>query len=161
MFFRGEYHFLSNFSPSIINYHGKTYTCVESAFQAQKSLDDEIQRQFAAGGPFSQPLNAKRAGKTILLRQDWEDVKDSIMLDLLRLKFSNPGLKAKLLATGDQKIIEENAWNDTYWGVCRGMGQNRLGVLLMQVREEYSRVKSREPVDECDHEQQSFDDKTY
>ncbi len=58
------------------------------------------------------------------------------MLDLLRIKFTIPTLRERLLATGDQTLIEGNTWGDTYWGVCRGVGLNNLGTLLMQVREE-------------------------
>jgi predicted NAD-dependent protein-ADP-ribosyltransferase YbiA (DUF1768 family) len=58
------------------------------------------------------------------------------MLDALRDKFSDPELRAKLLATGDEFLVEGNHWGDTYWGVCNGKGRNMLGSLLMKVREE-------------------------
>jgi predicted NAD-dependent protein-ADP-ribosyltransferase YbiA (DUF1768 family) len=58
------------------------------------------------------------------------------MLSALRIKFKNPELRAMLLTTGDEELIEGNWWRDTYWGVCEGIGQNKLGKLLMQVREE-------------------------
>jgi predicted NAD-dependent protein-ADP-ribosyltransferase YbiA (DUF1768 family) len=60
------------------------------------------------------------------------------MLNLLRQKFQNPELREKLLCTGKLELIEGNYWGDTYWGVCRGVGENRLGKLLMLVREEAS-----------------------
>jgi len=58
------------------------------------------------------------------------------MLDLVRKKFENPLLRAMLLATEDAVLVEGNTWNDTFWGVCRGRGENWLGRILMQVREE-------------------------
>ena len=50
-------------------------------------------------------------------------------------------LKEMLLLTGDQEIIEENYWGDTFWGVCRGKGQNHLGKILMKVRDELRGIK--------------------
>ena len=86
------------------------------------------------------PVKIKRFGKTIKLRLDWEEVKVQIMLGLLRQKFKKgSSLGNRLLATGNQKLIEGNTWGDTFWGVCQGKGLNVLGKLLMQVRDEISR----------------------
>ena len=80
---------------------------------------------------------AKRLGKRVELRPDWEDVKIDIMRQVLKSKFTqNPELKAKLIATGDAELIEGNNWNDRFWGVCNGKGQNHLGRLLMELRAE-------------------------
>ena len=131
--FRGEYAFLSNFAPCKVTYNGRTYKTVEHAFQAAKSLDPDIRWQFqycrSAG-------EAKQRGKMVKLRPDWEEIKDKVMLTGLRKKFTDPELRSLLLATGDEELIEGNYWGDTYWGVCNGAGQNKLGKLLMQVREE-------------------------
>lgn len=67
----------------------------------------------------------------------WDTVKTVIMYDLLKQKFGKEPFKTKLLNTGDAKLVEGNWWNDTYWGVCNGVGENRLGILLMLVREYY------------------------
>ena len=53
---------------------------------------------------------------------------------VLRQKFAHPDLLAMLLATGDMELVEDNDWDDTYWGVCNGLGQNHLGKLLMKIR---------------------------
>ena len=58
------------------------------------------------------------------------------MLDILRIKFADPGLAKLLAETGEQELVEYNPWHDTYWGVCDGVGQNKLGKLLMKVRGE-------------------------
>ena len=55
---------------------------------------------------------------------------------LLRQKFGDAWLRAKLLATGDAELIEGNYWHDTFWGMCNGKGENHLGRLLMEVRSE-------------------------
>ena len=49
----------------------------------------------------------------------------------------NPVLAEKLLATGDDELVEFNTWNDKYWGVCRGEGENKLGKVLMRIRQEF------------------------
>jgi len=58
------------------------------------------------------------------------------MTDLVRQKFSNPQLAKQLLDTKDFELIEGNTWGDTFWGVCSGKGQNNLGKILMQIRNE-------------------------
>lgn len=136
--FEGEYAFLSNFyfSPMIID--NVVYTTNEHFFQAMKSLNPK-ERQAIVLAPT--PGKAKRLGRKVSLRKDWEDIKEEIMLTGLRHKFSNPELRKKLLATGNEELIEGTTWHDNYWGicdceVCGGQGKNRLGKLLMQVREE-------------------------
>ena len=59
------------------------------------------------------------------------------MEDICRAKFTqNEELKKKLIDTGDATLIEGNTWNDTFWGVCNGVGENNLGKILMKIREE-------------------------
>jgi len=63
----------------------------------------------------------------------------------VRAKFEqNPDLAAKLIATGDEELVEGNTWGDTYWGVCRGVGQNKLGKILMNVRQELAALPEGE-----------------
>ena len=130
--FRGEYAFLSNFHKCTVEYEGMTYPSVEHAFQAAKNPDPEYRRSVAAA---ASPVTAKRMGKKTALRRDWEQVKEWIMYELLLSKFSDPDLREKLLATGDAVLIEGNKHWDRYWGVCSGSGLNKLGKLLMKVRE--------------------------
>lgn len=134
--FRDNYWFLSNFYSSSISLDGLVYPTVEHAYQAAKSTDvtDRIKIQGAATA-----AEAKRLGRRVNMRPDWEQVRDDVMLQSLRLKFA-PGtpLAVALLETGDQELVEENFWGDTYWGACGGVGENKLGKLLMQVRKELS-----------------------
>lgn len=136
--FEGEYAFLSNFyfSPMIID--NVVYTTNEHYFQAMKSLNPK-ERQAIVLAPT--PGKAKHLGRKVSLRKDWEDIKEEVMLTGLRHKFSNPELRKKLLATGNEELIEGTTWHDNYWGICDceacgRQGKNRLGKLLMQVREE-------------------------
>ena len=131
--FRGFYYFLSNFSDSKIEYKGYTYLNAEAAFHAQKN-DSHTYKHLMQ---FQNASLAKKEGRRIKLRKDWEEVKDQIMYEIVLAKFSqNKDLKRKLLATGNKRLIEGNIWNDTYWGICKGKGQNKLGKILMKVREE-------------------------
>lgn len=131
--FENEFAFLSNFYPSKICYEGIDYPTVEHAFQAAKTFDFE-QRVGIAAAPT--PGKAKRMGRSVSLRPDWEEVKDSIMEELVRRKFKDKYLALLLWSTGDKELIEGNSWNDTYWGVCNGVGRNQLGKTLMKIREE-------------------------
>jgi ribA/ribD-fused uncharacterized protein len=133
--FAGEYRFLSNFYPAAVDLDGSTYPTVEHAYQAAKSLEPSTQAKVKRA---PRPGDAKRLGRQIRLRPDWEDVKVGIMRDLVRQKFtSHPDLRARLLATGDAELVEGNYWHDTFWGQCPvGTGFNHLGRILMEVRAE-------------------------
>lgn len=134
--FRDEYLFLSNFYLAPVTYRGLTYQNNEAAFQAQKCLTREEQLPFTT----LRPNEAKRLGRQVALRPDWEDVKLQIMEEIVRAKFTqNPELKEQLLATGDLLLMEGNTWHDLYWGVDSKTweGQNHLGEILMQVRREF------------------------
>jgi len=131
--FSGEYSFLSNFHHCHVPYNGNFYRNAEAAFQAQKTLDEEVKEEFER----LDPLRAKRKGRKLELRSDWESVKVNIMKEVVKSKFmSNPELRNKLIATRDAELIEFNNWRDVFWGVCNGKGENQLGKLLMQVRKE-------------------------
>ncbi|MBZ4649256.1 NADAR family protein [Thermosipho sp. (in: thermotogales)] len=135
--FRGPYSFLSNFYTCKVYYEGITYRSVEAAFQAAKTLDINTRLKFVN----LSALEAKKLGHSIPLRSDWEQVKDEIMEELVRNKFMrNERLRKKLLETGDAELIEGNYWDDMYWGVCNGKGQNKLGKILMKIREELKEV---------------------
>ena len=129
--FKGKYFFLSNFFPSNILYQGILYHNAEVAFQAQKdpSRCEEFRRL--------NPSEAKRLGRRVKLRSDWEQVKDDIMYDVVNNKFmQNKKLAEQLMATGEEDLVEGNDWGDRYWGVCRGVGKNKLGQILKRVRSE-------------------------
>lgn len=123
---------MSNFWPSEVTLDGVVYATVEHAYQAAKSIDP-AKREIVRDMP--QPAMAKRAGRRLKSRTDWEQVKVGVMRALLAEKFA-PGtrLAAQLDATGDVVLEEGNTWGDTFWGVCRGTGLNTLGRLLMEIR---------------------------
>jgi N-glycosidase YbiA len=134
--FSGEYRFLSNFWFSTFVVDGVSFEFNEKWYMAHKTLDPlEVNHIMAC----LKPGECKAAGRTVTLRPDWEDVKDEVMLQGLRLKFGqNAELAQRLLDTGKRYLEETNTWGDTYWGVCQGKGKNMLGIQLMRVRAELS-----------------------
>lgn len=136
--FRDEYFFLSNFYPVEIKLDGIVYPNAETAFQAQKTLDVEERRKFSM---LKNPVQAKRLGRKVKLRDDWEEVKLDIMTEIVSQKFlQHPHLIEMLLQTGDEELIEGNKWGDRFWGVCKGKGENHLGKILMKIRDAYKSI---------------------
>lgn len=141
--FRAKYWFLSNFYPCNIEYQAIQYKCVEAAFQASKSENMLMRAKFST----LNGAKAKSLGRKVDLRNDWDSVKQEIMLELLFLKFGNNGdLLRQLLDTGKSQLVEDNNWHDNFWGNCicdsrnecrQNPGLNLLGKSLMVVREVY------------------------
>lgn len=140
--FNNKYEFLSNFYACQTQYEGRWYPTSEHAYQAAKTLDDDL-RVFIAMAPT--PGEAKKRGQEVPLRENWEEIKDQVMYEIVQEKFRNPYLKNKLIKTineGYDGFCEDNWWHDNYWGdcqcdKCRNIeGQNKLGKILMQVANE-------------------------
>lgn len=132
--FRGEYSWLSNFAKCEIVYKNTVYPSVENAYQSAKNNDEEWKK-------FCSTENAiivKKNSHKIILIENWNFIKLSIMEELLRQKFIfNDYYKKKLIETKDEYIEEGNTWHDTFWGVniISGKGENHLGKLIMQIRD--------------------------
>jgi len=139
--FSGEHAFLSNFyfSP-FTDTRGLRFDTVEHYFQAQKAVkfvDHEVIRTSGA------PSEAKYLGRKIRLREDWEQIKDAVMMYALMMKFnSDPKLASCLVETGSALLLEGNGWHDNYWGDCwcekceNNRGLNKLGEYLMFIRKD-------------------------
>lgn len=126
----------SNFSKHSFTLGGKPWQTVEHYFQAQKFVGTP-QEDAIRTAP--DPMTAKRLGNSreYPLRSDWEAVKDTIMRDAVRAKFTqNEDIREILLGTRDELLIEA-AYNDSYWGSGPdGLGENKLGLTLMEIRNE-------------------------
>ena len=130
--FKGEYYYLSNFYHPCLTWHDDLlYLNSEAAYQAAKTLDKTTRAKFQGLTPW----NAKKLGRQIKMREDWDQVKLQIMWEVIWSKFMfHPYLKFRLAQTGEEELTELNNWGDSYWGVCDGQGENHLGRLLMELR---------------------------
>lgn len=131
MKFRGEYYFLSNMYPCLVRVDGRIFRSAEAAFQSRKCLIPEETAAFQGLDGFQ----AKKLGRYVKLRPDWNDIRLAEMEKVLRQKFRNQLLLSQLKEISGP-IVEDNDWGDTFWGCCRGTGQNHLGKLLMKIRDE-------------------------
>ena len=131
----------SNMHENKIVFAGLTFTSSENLYQAFKSKDYEVWKEFSS----LEPKESKKRGKKIPLREDWDKQKEMFMHLCLLLKFKqNPELKKLLLKTKAESIVELNTHHDNYWGICECekckdiKGENRLGNLLVVVRGEFN-----------------------
>lgn len=131
MYFRNEYDFLSNFYRSPIVVGKYTFQCAEAAFQAMKcTKESDVIALTKMNG-----AEAKKFGRRVDLRKNWNTYRLRAMQYVLDLKFQqNPGLLSRLKAI-EEPIVENNTWNDTFWGVCNGVGKNHLGKILTAIKE--------------------------
>lgn len=136
--FVGEYRWLSNFHPCKVLLDAVEYESTEHAYQAAKTLDTFERFRIRDA---ETPGKAKKLGRRLKVRSDWESVKLQVMEMLLRQKFAQPELKQLLIDTGDRELIEGNHWHDLFWGVDQTTreGQNHLGKILMKIRDEIRR----------------------
>ena len=133
---REEYGEFSNFAKFGVELDGSWWPTVEHYFQAQKFESEAYREKIRTAHSAKEAANLGRS-RDFPLRDDWEEVKDSVMLFAVRKKFeTHAQLRERLLSTGHAPIVE-NAPGDYYWGCGRdGSGKNRLGQILEQVRQE-------------------------
>ncbi len=128
--FVGENSFLSNFYPCKVKIDDMVFSNAEAAFQSRRTTSEQQRRFFQN----MLPSEARRSGAKLTQRPDWDAVKVEEMRTVLRAKFADPDMKAKLLATSNATII--NTDDDTFWGVHDDKGENQLGKLLTAIRDE-------------------------
>ena len=132
--FQDDYRWLSNFAPCKIFYNGYFFNSTENAYQAAKCANVEDILLFVN----IEPGHAKRLGRKIKVRSDWEAVKLNLMKEFNTQKFNIPKYEELLIDTDSRLLQEGNKWNDKFWGVClkTGEGENNLGKIIMDIREE-------------------------
>lgn len=131
--FFGDYRCFSNFHMCEIEWEGIKYPSSEHAYMAAKTLDQESRLKIAS---LTNPAAAKKFGRELELRENWDEIKFDIMFDILMYKFiHHKDIRKILLETGDLYLEETNNWGDVIWGVCNGKGTNELGKTLMRVRD--------------------------
>ena len=147
--FSGSYRFLSNFEECNVYYEGQAYRSVEHAYVAAKTTDLLIRKEIQA---LPTSGKVKRYGRKLELRRGWDNLKYSIMFDLVEQKFYEEPYKSLLLATkGD--IFEGNSWGDKYWGVVWNEdgsydGLNHLGEIIMNIRHDLLLENKPSPIDQ-------------
>ncbi len=131
----------SNFSPHRVTIYGTLYPTSEHAFQVNKYIHNAQYHNIIAMA--SSPAEAKKLGSSrkIKLRDDWDDVKNNIMYQIVKAKFQqNHDIRKILLSTNNAELIE-HTFRDKYWGDGGdGSGRNQLGETLMRVRSEFMNV---------------------
>jgi len=136
--FSGKYAYLSNFYPCRVSLDGVTYPSIEHAYQAAKTTIFAQREKIRMA---ETPGQAKKLGRRLGIRLGWDEMKASVMLDLLEQKFRQPVFRKALVETGETVLIEGNDWHDCYWGICYcgncvGKGSNHLGNSIMFIRQE-------------------------
>jgi len=133
--FRVEYMFLSNFDTEYSTlYRSIFFKSSEHAYQWAKCANDAGRRRVRDA---KTPADAKRIGHHVLMRANWDTERVKYMRNIIHAKFSHGSDYARmLLDTGDALLIEGNKHGDTFWGQCNGVGENWLGILLMERRAE-------------------------
>jgi len=124
----------SNMIESPFLWDGINWRSVENFYQAHKTTDYHAMVYVSK----LEPRAAKKWGKNMKIRSDWNAIKYDVMLEGLRVKFRIPEWRMRLLETKSEILIEWNNWNDKIWGVSikDNQGENLLGQALMQVRDE-------------------------
>lgn len=146
--FKGMDRFLSNFWPAHVEYNGRAYKSAEAAFQAQKCADpaDSIAFENLSA------LDAKKLGRKVDMRPDWDDVKVRVMYAIVLDKFErNEDLRIQLLGTWGMILVEGNDWGDRFWGVdiATNQGDNMLGQILQAVRAKLKDRAEPEFLEKC------------
>lgn len=135
-FYEKEYYMLSNFSAFAISWNGKLYATSEHIYQAEKFEDETIREMIRES---LSPYDTKRIAHTHKqhYKENWEGTKRAVMKRILQEKVKQHSyIKEKLLLSGTREIIEDSP-SDSFWGSrSDGKGENTLGKLWMEIREE-------------------------
>lgn len=133
-YFFGPYRFLSNFYQHPQFTEGIWWPTNEHYYQYKKATSEQDYWKERILEKLD-PKWAKHIGcYKIPIPANWDQIKDDVMMAGLRSKFKDPFLANLLMDTDPLPLIEGNHWGDTYWGMCKGRGLNRLGEMLMQIR---------------------------
>jgi len=141
-FYEHEFYVFSNFSSFMIEWKGKLYMTSEHAYHSEKFEDEKLKEQIRNARSAHEALKLAKANKD-KYRNDWATIKLNIMKEILRAKVKqHPYVEKKLIESGDKELIEDS-WRDSYWGWgAHKDGENHLGKLWMEVRDEFMNQNS-------------------
>ena len=131
----------SNFEPfeTPMQYQGMEFKSVETFYQAMKCEKRDIETRRKIAG--ATPAQSKKLGRAVKMRPDWAEIKDAVMEYALRYKFATGTTWHTRLMQAKGEIVEWNYWGDRIWGATKRLpngeldGENRLGKLLMKIRD--------------------------
>lgn len=147
--FKGRFRFLSNYYLTEINYEGLVYPSSEHAYAAAKTDVPYLKQCIAK---MNSPAEAKKFGRSVKLFEDWDEIKDRKMYEILKVKFKKNSILGDKLEKLDYYLVEGNTWHDNYWGCCfcdecsearditGEKAKNKLGRLLMKIRKELHKI---------------------
>ena len=142
-FYPPEYYVFDNFSSFQVEYKGKKYPTSEHAYQSMKFInsDPELAEKIRNAKSAHEAFKMAEANKE-KRQKDWDDIKLDVMKEILLCKLEqHEYVQKKLLQSGDREIVEDS-WRDPYWGWGENRdGENHLGKLWMEIREEHRNVK--------------------
>ena len=142
--FRGQWRWLSNFWPCKVTFLDVTFPTVENAYQAAKFEEPDLRLCFVGLEPGdAKRLGGPKGGLSEFVRKDWDWARWVVMTNLLWQKAISDEIMPLLMGTGDEEIVEGNWWGDTFWGVCKGKGENHLGKIWMAHRSEIRAMHCR------------------
>lgn len=130
----------SNLYKRVIEFEGEVFPTAEHAYQAGKARKPVV-REWLMAAPSPSLLAMAAHGLYVWdIASDWSKIKFERMKSILVAKFTqHDDLRTLLLGTGNARLVEsakvDNAVN-RLWGEVNGVGQNKLGQLLMEVRAE-------------------------
>ena len=145
-----EHIFLNNYDPAkFVANDNFTYITSEHYYQAHKFDDydenpdhkakfEEIRSKLTPDETKKLAHKYEKASDSKFNSKRWHDgYKETIMKKALIYKFSqNKDMLERLVQTGKAKLVEESN-NDLYWGGLVDGSKNRLGDLLMELRDNY------------------------
>lgn len=149
MRFRDEYFFLSNFFPHVQTmYLDNTKVTIPTAEHCYAAMKAKYLKDARTIAESKTPGQAKRLGRKVVQRPDWESIKVDVMRDILMVKFRDKDLLGQLEEI-TEPIVEHNQWHDNFWGSCTcdkcgDDGGNQLGILLMQIRDQLTNQQEQE-----------------
>jgi ribA/ribD-fused uncharacterized protein len=141
------YGVFSNLYRAAIEFEGKCYPTAEHAYQAGKAAKPEVRDWILSAPTPSLAAMAAHGLYTWDIVPNWAQIKFDRMSRVLRAKFTqHPELAEVLLSTGAARLVEAGTVNNSVnrlWGEVNGVGQNMLGVMLMELRRELAKARPR------------------
>lgn len=136
-FYEHDFYVFSNFAAFAIEWNGRLYPTSEHAYHSEKFEDDALKERIRNSRSAHNALKLAHANKD-KYRADWDNVKSGVMKEILRIKaMQHPYVMKKLLESGERVLVEDS-WRDSYWGWGPNQdGENHLGKLWMELREEF------------------------